>query len=60
MKIAALIPLAVMLTISVSQASATTQKYYDNNGRYQGSSTTSGNQTKFYDSNGSYQGSARR
>lgn len=59
MKIAALIPLAVLLTVAVSEASAGTQKYYDNNGHYQGSSTTSGNQTKFYDSNGHYQGSAR-
>lgn len=60
MKIAALIPLAVMLTIAVSEASATTYKSYDNNGHYQGSAVTSGSQTKFYDSNGHYQGSVRR
>jgi hypothetical protein len=59
MKIAALIPLAVMLTISVSEASAATYKSYDSQGHYQGSAVTSGNQAKYYDSHGHFQGSSR-
>ncbi len=59
MKIAAIIPLAVMLTIAVSEASAATYKSYDNNGHYQGSTVVSGNQAKYYDSNGHFVGSKR-
>jgi hypothetical protein len=59
MKIAALIPMAIMLTIAVSEASATTYKNYDNQGHYQGKDVVSGNQMKSYDSNGHFTGSKK-
>jgi hypothetical protein len=48
------------LAMTVTSASAQSRSYYDEQGRFAGSSTTRGDSRSFYGSNGQFAGSAIR
>ena len=55
-KIACLSFAAILGGATLAQAQSTTRSYYGPSGGYQGSSTTTGNNTMYYGPSGSYQG----